>query len=62
MEQTLGNDHMPGFFLDYLNFKLDGFTREKEAYDDFKTLFKANNYTNVKRRYIYDLQHQKPKI
>ena len=46
MEQTLGNDHMPGFFLDYLNFKLDGFTREKEAYDDFKNLFKANNYTN----------------
>lgn len=46
MEQLLGNDYLPGFFLDYLNFKLDGFTREKEAYDDFKQLFKSNGYSN----------------
>ena len=46
MEQLLGNEHLSDFFLDYLNFKLDGFTREKEAYDDFKLLFKGKNYTN----------------
>lgn len=46
MEQLLGNDHLSDFFLDYLNFKLDGFTREKEAYDNFKLLFKDDNYTN----------------
>ena len=46
MEQMLGNDHLSDFFLDYLNFKLDGFTREKEAYDNFKLLFKDDNYTN----------------
>ena len=46
MEQLLGNDHLSDFFLDYLNFKLDGFTREKEAYDNFKILFKEENYTN----------------
>ena len=46
MEQLLGNDHLSAFFLDYLNFKLDGFTREKEAYDNFKLLFKEENYTN----------------
>lgn len=46
MEQLLGNDHLSDFFLDYLNFKLDGFTREKEAYDNFKILFKEESYTN----------------
>lgn len=46
MEQLLGNEHLSDFFLDYLNFKLDGFTREKEAYDDFKLLFKEKKYTN----------------
>ena len=46
MEQLLGNDHLSDFFLDYLNFKLDGFTREKEAYDNFKLLFKDDNYAN----------------
>lgn len=46
MEQLLGNEYLSGFFLDYLNFKLDGFTREKEAYDNFKTLFKEENFTN----------------
>lgn len=48
MEQMLGNEHLSDFFLDYLNFKLDGFTREKEAYDNFKILFKEGKYTNEK--------------
>lgn len=47
IEQMLSKEQMSAFFLDYLNFKLDGFTREKEAYDDFKTVYRKNNYTNV---------------
>lgn len=45
-EQMLNRDQLSNFFLDYLNFKLDGFTREKEAYDDFKQVFKQNGHTN----------------
>lgn len=45
-EQLLSREQMSAFFLDYLNFRLDGFTREKEAYDDFKTLYRKNNHTN----------------
>ena len=48
MEQMLGNEYLPYFFLDYLHFKLDGFTREKEAYDDFKNLFRNKKYSNEK--------------
>lgn len=55
MEQLLGNEHLSDFFLDYLNFKLDGFTREKEAYDNFKLLFKSNKYTN--ETMLYELKH-----
>lgn len=46
IEQILTGDQMSAFFLDYLNLKLDGFTREKEAYDDFKSVFRRNGYTN----------------
>lgn len=46
MEQMLGNEYLPYFFLDYLHFKLDGFIREKEAYDEFKNLFRSQNYSN----------------
>ena len=45
-EQMLTKDQLSGFFLDYLNMKIDGFTREKEAYDNFKTLFRTKGYTN----------------
>jgi uncharacterized protein with ParB-like and HNH nuclease domain len=45
-EQMLTKEQLSDFFLDYLNLKLDGFTREKEAYDNFKTLFRTNGYTN----------------
>lgn len=45
-EQMLTREQLSNFFLDYLNFKLDGFTREKEAYDDFKQIFKQNEHTN----------------
>ena len=45
-EQLLTKDQIAGFFLDFLNLKLDGFTKENEAYDNFKLLFEQNKYTN----------------
>ena len=46
IEQLLTKDQLVNFFLDYLNLKVEGFTRENEAYDNFKILFKQNGYTN----------------
>jgi len=46
IEQMLSKEQMATFFLDYLNFKIDGFTREKEAYDTFKAVYRSNGYTN----------------
>ncbi len=45
VEQML-DKQISGFFLDYLNMKLDRLAVEKEAYDDFKRLFKEKGYTN----------------
>lgn len=45
-ELKVGKQHMTEFFLDYLNFKTDGFSKEQDAYDDFKKLFKEAQYTN----------------
>jgi len=45
-EQLLSRDQLEGFFLDYLNFKMDGFTKESTAYDDFKALYARGRYTN----------------
>mgnify|MGYP001064948313 CR=1 FL=1 len=45
-EQMLSKDQLEGFFLDYLNFKMDGFTKESTAYDDFKALYVRGRYTN----------------
>ncbi len=46
IEQMLSKEEMVAFFLDYLNLKFDGFTREKDAYDNFKSIFRNNGYTN----------------
>ena len=46
IEQMLSKDQMSIFFLDYLNFKLDGIAREKEAYDNFKMIYQTGKYTN----------------
>ena len=46
MEQMLGNEYLPYFFLDFLHFELDGFIREKEAYDEFKVLCRNKQYSN----------------
>ena len=45
-EQILSRDQLEGFFLHYLNFKMDGFTKESTAYDDFKALYVRGRYTN----------------
>lgn len=45
-EQILSRDQLEGFFLGYLNFKMDGFTKESTAYDDFKALYVRGRYTN----------------
>lgn len=45
-EQLLSKNQMPGFFMDYLNLKLDGFTKESAAYDDFKQVFQNGSYSN----------------
>lgn len=46
IEQLLPKELLSSFFLDYLNMKLDRFTKESEAYDDFKELFAQYKYTN----------------
>ncbi len=46
MEELLTKEHMPSFFYDYLNIKVDGFTREKDAYDRFKINYEESKYTN----------------
>ena len=46
IEKLLPRDQMTSFFLDYLNIKYDGFAKEYDAYDVFKTIFKEGNYTN----------------
>ncbi len=45
-EQLIGRDKMTSFFLDYLNFKNDGFTRIDEAYDVFKKMYSDGKYSN----------------
>lgn len=46
IEQLLRKDQLPSFFIDYLNFKLEGFIKEKDAYNSFKDLFNKGKYTN----------------
>lgn len=46
IETMLSEKELSSFFLDYINFKMEGFTKEKDAYDDFKTLYKEKDYTN----------------
>ena len=46
LEGLISRENMTSFLLDYLNFKIDGFTKEDEAYDAFKALYARKNYTN----------------
>ena len=38
--------NMTAFFLDYLNIKIDGFAKESDAYEVFKTVYYDGKYTN----------------
>lgn len=38
--------NMTAFFLDFLNIKIDGFAKEKDAYEVFKDVYRNGQYTN----------------
>ena len=48
IEQLVGKDQLTAFFLDYLNIKAEGFAKESDAYDLFKTVYfdQKKPYTN----------------
>ena len=46
IEKMLPKEQISPFFLDYLNMKIDGFAKENEAYEIFKTLYINGGYTN----------------
>ena len=46
MQEMLSKEQLESYFLDYLNFKLDGFTKESNAYSDFKQIYRDGLYTN----------------
>ena len=46
MQELLSRDGMDSFFMDYLNMKIEGFTKESTAYADFKKHFLEGKYTN----------------
>ncbi len=45
-QELLSKDRLESFFLDFLNMKLDGFTKESNAYADFKQIYRDGQYTN----------------
>ncbi len=45
-QELLSKDRLESYFLDYLNLKLDGFTKESNAYSDFKQVYREGLYTN----------------
>lgn len=46
VEKLLPKELISAFFLDYLNIKIDGFAKEGDAYDVFKSVFANENYSN----------------
>lgn len=46
IERLLPREQLSVFFLDYLNIKIDGFAREGDAYDIFKTVYQSGGYSN----------------
>lgn len=55
MEQLVGRENMTSFFLDYLNLKKEGFTKENQGYDSFKDLYRSEKYDNEKM--LAELRH-----
>ena len=46
LQELLSKDRMNSFFLDYLNLKMDGFTKESNAYRDFKQIYLTGGFNN----------------
>ena len=45
-ELLVQKSNMNAFFMDYLNIKIDGFVKEDDAYEVFKTVYRDGQYTN----------------
>jgi len=45
-ELLVQRSNMTAFFLDFLNIKIDGFAKEEDAYEVFKTIYYNGQYTN----------------
>lgn len=48
IEEVVKKEQMNTYFINYLNFKLEGFAKEDEAYDQFKKMYYSKKYTNEK--------------
>jgi len=46
IEDLIPSKSLNNFFLDYMNFKVEGFTRLDTAYESFKTLYGAQHFSN----------------
>ncbi|MBQ6945005.1 MAG: DUF262 domain-containing protein [Ruminococcus sp.] len=46
VERMLPKEQLSAFFLDYLNIKIDGFAKETDAYDVFKSVYSDGKFTN----------------
>lgn len=46
IEQMLAREQLSDFFMDYLNFKSEGWVKENEAYEEFKNIYLHDGYTN----------------
>lgn len=46
IEKLLPKDQLSTFFMDYLNTKIDGFVKEGDAYDVFKSVYKNGGFSN----------------
>ena len=58
-EELVQRNHMSEFFLDYLNMKIEGFSKEKTAYEDFKKLFIQGKYSNTEmlKEILHSAEH-----
>ena len=45
-QELLPREKTEEFFLDFINLKMEGFTKESTAYNDFKRIFRDGKYTN----------------
>ena len=59
IERLLPKEDMHAFFLDYLNLKREGFSKEAEAYEDFKNIYNEQygSSKNGKEEVLKELLH-----